>query len=136
MKKEHYLVPVVAGVVLKKDGKYLLVQEKQPAAFELWNLPAGKVDVGDTIAGTAIKEAKEETGYDVRLLYKLPISQEVPDRAPKHAFAAEIVGGDLNFPKDELIDAKWFTLEEVKSMKGKLRDPWVLQCIELVEAGQ
>ena len=34
---------VVAGEKKEKDGKFLLVQEKQPKAYGLWNLPAGHV---------------------------------------------------------------------------------------------
>ena len=58
---------VVAGVVVCRDGRYLLVQEKQEHAYGLWNLPAGRVDEGDTIEETAIKEAREETGFIVEL---------------------------------------------------------------------
>jgi len=46
---EPKLIQVVAGCVLEKDGKYLLVQEKQKAAYEKWNLPAGRVDAGETV---------------------------------------------------------------------------------------
>ena len=64
MEKEVYMAPVVAGVALQRDDKFLLVQEKKPHVLGLWNLPAGKVDMGDTIPQTAIKEAKEESGFE------------------------------------------------------------------------
>src|SRR5271156_2584482 len=118
MEKEVVMVPVVAGVILKEDGKYLLVQEKQPRAYKLWNLPAGRVDVGDTIEQTAIKEAKEESGFDVRLIRKVGIFQNKAEEPPKHAFEAEIIGGSLQFPEDELLDARWFTFEELNKMKN------------------
>lgn len=54
MQKENIKVEVVAGVVIKQDGKYLLLQEKQPKAYMLWNFPAGKVDIGETFEQTAI----------------------------------------------------------------------------------
>jgi ADP-ribose pyrophosphatase YjhB (NUDIX family) len=41
---EFVKIYVVAGVVVKQDGKYLLVQEKKPEAHGLWNLPAGRVE--------------------------------------------------------------------------------------------
>lgn len=37
-------VHVVAGCVIEKDGKFLLVQEKKPIAYGLWNLPAGRAN--------------------------------------------------------------------------------------------
>ncbi len=132
MEKPVVMVPVVAGVVLKKDDKFLLVQEKQPRAYGLWNLPAGRVDVGDSIEETAMKEAKEEVGFDVKLIRKIGIYQDKAEEPPKHAFEAEIIGGELKFPEDELLDAKWFGLEEVKGMKEKLRGGWILETIEEV----
>ncbi len=127
------LRPIVAGVVIKQGGKYLLVQEKQPKAYGLWNFPAGKVDLGDTIEHTAIKEAKEEAGFDVELVRKIDIFQDNADTPPKHAFEAKIIGGELKFPEDEILDAKWFTFEEIKAMQDKMRGPWIIAAINMVE---
>lgn len=137
MEKEIVKVAVVAGVVIKKDGKYLLVQEKQAkGAYGLWNFPAGRIDVGDTIEQTAIKEAKEETGYDVELIKKLDIFQESAIEPPKHVFEAKIIGGDLKYSKDEILDARWFTLEEIQEMKDKLRSSWIIDTISILESGK
>jgi len=133
MEKEVIKVPVVAGVVIKQDGKYLLVQEKGPSVYGLWNLPAGRVDIGDTIEGTAVKEAKEESGYEVELIRKLGIFQELAAEPPKHAFAAKIIGGELAWPDDEILSAGWFTLVEIENMKDQLRNSWVLAAIYLLE---
>lgn len=53
---------VVVGVVVEKDGKYLLVQEAKASCRGKWNLPAGHLDPGETIIDGAKREAKEETG--------------------------------------------------------------------------
>jgi ADP-ribose pyrophosphatase YjhB (NUDIX family) len=60
-------IHVVAGAVLEKDGKYLLVQEKKPHIYGLWNLPVGKVEEWETSEGTAIREVKEEVNLDIIL---------------------------------------------------------------------
>ncbi len=120
---------VVAGVVIEKDGKYLLVQEKQPKAYGLWNLPAGKVDVGESLEEAAIREAREEVGYDVEIDTQLGLFHRTPREAIKHAFSSRIIGGDLHFSKEELLDARWFSFDEIMSMKESLRDPWVLGAI-------
>lgn len=133
MEKEIVKTSVVAGVVIKKDGKYLLVQEKQPKAYGLWNFPAGRVDVGDTIEETAVKEAKEETGYDVELVKEIDIFQESAIESSKHAFEAKIMGGELKFPEDEILDAGWFTFEEIRGMKDKLRGGWIIGAISILE---
>jgi 8-oxo-dGTP diphosphatase len=120
---------VVAGVVLSQEGKYLFVQEKQPECYGKWNLPAGRVEVGDSIEETAIKEAKEETGFDVKLGRKLGIWQDGASRPPKHLYNATIIAGKLKFPEDEILDARWFTLTELRGMKDQLRDPSLLEAI-------
>ena len=127
---------IVSGVVIKKDNKYLLVQEKQERARELWNLPAGKVEKGISVTENAVKEAREETGFDVKIIRKIGIFHENGEEAVKHAFEADIISGELKFPKEELLDAKWFTLDEIKRMKNKLRSSWVIDAIELMNEKQ
>ena len=124
------LTRVVAGVVIEKDGKYLLVQEKAKC-YGKWNLPAGRVEKGDSFEKTAIKEAKEETGFDVELTAKIGIFQEKPENAVKHAYQAKIIGGELTVPKDELLDARWFTIDEIEKMKDQLREKWVIDAIKI-----
>lgn len=135
MEKEIIKVAVVAGVVIKKDSKYLLVQEKQPKVYGLWNLPAGRVDVGDTIEQTAIKEAREESGFDVKLTGKIGIYHDTALEDVRHAFRAEIIGGELNFPEDEILDARWFSFSEIETLRksGKLRSEWMFDAISAVK---
>ena len=133
MEKELVKIYIVAGVVIKQDNKYLLVQESMPSQYGLWNWPAGRVDVGETIEEAAVREGKEETGYDVELVRKLGIWQGNTKEAVKHAFEAKIIGGELNFPKDEILDVRWFRKEEIYSMKDKLRTSWIIGAIEALD---
>ncbi len=128
-------VGIVAGCVLKKDGKYLLVQEKQPSAYGLWNLPAGHVDKGESVVHAAVRETKEETGYDVTIIKELPVTHEGSATPVKHAFFAQIIGGELAFQQNELLAARWLTYEDVENLKksGKLRAEWVWNSITEVE---
>jgi 8-oxo-dGTP pyrophosphatase MutT (NUDIX family) len=128
-------VAVVAGCVIKKNGKYLLVQEKQPKAYGLWNLPAGHVDNGETIEQAAAREAREETGFDVAVAEKLEISHDNIGTPVKHSFAARITGGELCIKPDEILDAKWLNYQEIAELnrKGKLRATWVWDSITKLE---
>lgn len=129
---------IVAGVVIKQDGKYLLVRENRPGTkvHGLWNLPAGKVEEGSTIEETAVKEAKEESGYDVELIRKLDIFQESEKVPPRHAFEARIIGGELKWPEGEILEAKWFTFQEIQKMAEHLRGEWILGAITILEQGK
>lgn len=127
---------IVAGCVVRdKQGKYLLVQEKQPKVYGLWNLPAGYVDKGESIEDAAIREVKEETGYGVELDYKIDIYHEEVARPVKHAFKAHIVSGEPTLQQDEILNVSWFTYDELISMKEgeKLRAPWVVDAINKVQ---
>jgi 8-oxo-dGTP diphosphatase len=134
--KEKYIrTNIVAGVVVKQDSKYLLVQENCPGTkvHGLWNFPAGRVERGDTIEETAIKEAKEESGYDVKLIRKIGIFQETAEQPSAHVFEAMIVGGKLGHLADDILDVEWFSYQEIKEMKDKLRGGWVTGVISILE---
>jgi NADH pyrophosphatase NudC (nudix superfamily) len=132
-KKEFVKCGIAAAAVIKKDDKYLLVQEKAKHCYGLWNWPAGRVDVGETIEEGAVREAKEESGFDVKLIRKLDIFQNDVNDSARHAFEAEIIGGELYVDTEELLDVKWFTLDEILAIKNKLRSDWVLGSIEIIE---
>lgn len=129
--KHHVKVFVVAGVILRKGDRYLLVQERGKEKRGLWNWPAGRVERGMTIEQTAVKEVKEETGFDVKLVRKAGIFHESEEKGVKHVFIGRIIGGTLNVPNEEILCAGWFTLNEIKKMTNVLRTPVVLEAIVL-----
>lgn len=53
----------VRAAVFNQD-RILLVRERKDG---LWTLPGGWADVGDAPSGSAIREVKEESGYDVTI---------------------------------------------------------------------
>lgn len=126
---------VVAGCVVKQNGKYLMVQEKQPKAYGLWNVPAGHVDKDEAIEDTAVRETSEETGLQVRLLRKIGIYHDAVEFPIKHAFMAEVTGGTLRTQADEILQAAWLTFAEIAKLNDDklIRAPWVWEVIQQVE---
>lgn len=125
-------VGVVAGCLIEKNGRYLLIQEKQAKVYGLWNLPAGYVDKGETIQQAAIREAKEESGYDVELGNQVGLFHEDVNKPVKHVYRAKIIGGELKIQESEILDAQWFTFDEIKQLhdSGKLRAEWIWEVIQ------
>lgn len=122
-------------VVRRQDGKYLMVQEGQPKVYGLWNIPAGHVDKGESIEHAAVREVKEETGYDVKLIEKIDIYQDSIEDTIKHGYEATIVGGELKPQPGEILDAGWFSYAEITKMRssGKLRVEWIYDAISRIE---
>ncbi|EUA44305.1 NUDIX domain protein [Mycobacterium xenopi 3993] len=58
------MVPSASAIVTDEQGRILLVKRRDNT---LWALPGGGHDIGETIAGTAVREVKEETGLDVEV---------------------------------------------------------------------
>ena len=64
---DHYRNPLVTVDILIQIGDgIVLIKRKNPPPG--WALPGGFVDDGETLNAAAVREAKEETGLDVRLL--------------------------------------------------------------------
>ena len=55
---------ITVGGVLKKDNKYLLVQEAKAEFRGTWNLPAGRMDPNETVLDGAKREIREECGFE------------------------------------------------------------------------
>lgn len=130
MKKEADKILTVAATILEEDGRYLFVQEKKEKLYGLWNFPAGKLESEETPEEAAVREVQEETGYFVKLIGKIGVWEAV---VTKHVFAGEIVGGNLDVPNNEIMDAQWFTFAELISMQDKLRHIWILEVIDKYE---
>ena len=129
-------VYLVVGSVIKRDGKFLLVQEKKPSVRGLWNLPAGKAEKQFTLEENAIKEAKEETGFDVEIIKEIGVFHQEGEKSVKHTYQAKIIGGELNIPEDEIMDAKWFSFDEIYKLnqEDKIRNGWAYRAIKLSES--
>ena len=59
------VVPSVVAIVQDDRGRVLLIHRTDN---DLWALPGGGHEIGESIAGTVVREVKEETGYDVEVL--------------------------------------------------------------------
>lgn len=94
-----------------------------------WTLPGGGVELHETVEDGAVREVREETGYDVELVGLLGIETDVfgPDerrtdtgrqlKAVRVFFSARIVGGELANEADGTTDeARWFPLADVAGL--------------------
>ena len=102
-----------AMAVVLSAGKVLLQKRLDS---EVWALPAGGIEAGETVAEAAIREVKEETGIDVVLdrlvgIYSSPRWASGGDHTV--VFAATPTGGQLKPQQTEAIDVGYFDPEDL-----------------------
>jgi ADP-ribose pyrophosphatase YjhB (NUDIX family) len=114
---------IIVGGVVKKDNKYLLVQEAQEKCRGKWNIPAGHLDPNESIFEGAKREIFEESGLEVELTGIALIGNRVmeDDELLGLVFSTEITGGEIKINPREILDIKWFTYDEILNMKDELR---------------
>ncbi|MCH8094636.1 MAG: NUDIX hydrolase [Chloroflexi bacterium] len=95
----HFLDPKVgAGVLLSKDDKILLVRRAVEPELGKWTIPAGFVEGDEDPKDTAIRECKEETGLEVRIVSILDVihgREHSSGASIVIIYTGEIIGGDL-----------------------------------------
>ncbi|MCP5097545.1 MAG: NUDIX domain-containing protein [Chloroflexi bacterium] len=96
-----------ANVAIIQDGKILLTKRQD---FEVWCLPGGHVDPGESVAYAAKREAVEETGLTVELTRFIGLYSRLGGEHTIHLslFAAEPVGGVLNPQLEEVLELAYF----------------------------
>jgi len=111
------------------DRKRVLLvrQYRLPALQSLWELPAGRVDPGETPAQAARRELAEETGYRARKLAKLVAFWPSPGFLAEKMtvyLATGLTAGKAQPMEDERIETRWFTSRELDEQirAGKIMD--------------
>jgi 8-oxo-dGTP diphosphatase len=103
------------------DGDRILLVQHLKNGRRYWLLPGGGVEVGETLAETALRELREETGYDIELGRLLLVCESLEPKG-RHlvnlVFAGEIRGGSLRAGLDgRLVDAGWEPLDDLATLE-------------------
>ncbi|MFE2823589.1 NUDIX hydrolase [Streptomyces sp. NPDC059271] len=116
------LVPAASVVVADSAGRILL---QRRADNGMWALPGGRMEIGESLPGCAVRETREETGYDVALTgivgtYTNPGHVFAYDDGEVRqefsiCFLARPVSGRLAV-SDESTDVQWFEPAEVDGL--------------------
>ena len=111
-------------------GEPLILLERQyrhAAQSMMWELPAGRIDDGETPLTAAKRELLEETGYSARRWKRILhfyVSPGFLDETMTIYLAQGLKAGDAQPESDERIATRFFPLSEAKQMavNGRIRD--------------
>ncbi len=110
---------VSAGGIVTRPGDPLELCLIRPAARNVWTLPKGWVEPGETHEVAALREIREETGLDGVIDDDLGsieywfFSRDDHVRIHKvvHFFLVRFVGGDTSQHDHEVAEAAWFDVD-------------------------
>ncbi len=100
--------------------RILLVRQfRLPVGKNIWELPAGRLDPGETPLKAARRELKEETGYRAKKWRKMvefyPSPGYVAEKMTIY-LATELEAGEAQPMDDERIECGWFTARQVEQL--------------------
>jgi len=118
-----------SAVMMPIDKRRVLLvrQFRLPARRYLWELPAGRVDEGETPLQAAKRELVEEAGLRAKKWAKLaeffPSPGFLAEKMTIYT-ARELTQGDSKPMEDERIETKWHAADEIDKMirTGKIID--------------
>ena len=130
------LAPATSAVIANTSGKILLHRRKDN---EMWGLPGGTMEIGESVIGCLIREVKEETGLDIIPIYLIGVYSD-----PRHVisysngeirqefslcFACKAINNELHISNESTAIA-YFSRKEIAnlaihpSIRQRIEDYW------------
>jgi 8-oxo-dGTP diphosphatase len=115
---------LAVSAAIMRDGKVLAVRRARKPALNLYTMPGGVVEIGETLHEAVMREVREETGleiYPVALAgQREAIQRDASGKVERHfvvlCFAARWRSGEVTL-NEELDDARWLKPEELSGLR-------------------
>ena len=122
-------------IIITKENQIVLVKRNFYPYKDCWALPGGIVEYGETVENAAIREAKEETGLNVRLEKLVGVYSD-PKRDPRGHFVSvcylcKPMGGTMKI-SEETKEVKAFTKEEIRHLNLAFDHRKILKDLKLI----
>lgn len=121
--KPKVKIEISAGGVVYRISKgieVILCRHETLKGKDVWSLPKGWVEKGEKIEQAALREVKEETGLDARIVSKIDTinywfynpKEYVRVKKTVYFYLMEAIGGDISRHDFEIKEVRWFPIEE------------------------
>jgi ADP-ribose pyrophosphatase YjhB (NUDIX family) len=115
---------LAVSAAIIRDGKVLVVRRARNPALNLYTLPGGVVEAGETLDEALVREVREETALTIEPLalagHREVIMRDGEGRVERHfvimSFAARWLAGEVAL-NEELDDARWITPVELSGLR-------------------
>ena len=121
MSREYPERPIVGvGAVIWREDRVLLVRRGKPPRMDEWSLPGGAQRLGETVEQAALREIKEETNLEIKIVKLIDVVDAIfPDceGSIEHHYTlidfvalapiGEAIAGD------DVADVRWVSLDEL-----------------------
>lgn len=119
MQKKKTFLTVDAIILNESKDEVVLIKRRNNPFKDFWALPGGIVEYNEKVEDAVIREAKEETGLDIKI-EKLFNVYSAPGRDPRgHSvsvcFLCKPIAGELGAGSDAK-EAKWFSLSHLPKL--------------------
>ncbi len=129
--KKTPIITVGAGIVINKQGKYLIAQRKDDVMLGgLWEFPGGKQEKGESIKTCIKRELQEELGITVSVQKKLVTVHHTYShfRLVMHTYFCTLVSGT---PKTiDCNDFRWCNFDELRKYPYSKADLKILDALD------
>lgn len=115
----HYPHEAISIVVFNENDEVLLIQSKRYSVMRLeWEIPAGRIEAGETKEEAARRECMEETGCTIKDLKFLCTQNPANGMSDCicHVFAARVDTETAKFDPNEVKTKEWVSKDRVLKM--------------------
>ena len=110
----------VAALPVDDEGRLVLVRQyRHPIAEALWEVPAGILEKGESPEQAVRREIEEEVGRRPGHVERLAVFHPTPGFCDEvlHLFrATRLQEAPLHPDEDEVLEVKWYTLDEARAL--------------------
>lgn len=111
---------LAVSAAIFRNGKVLVVRRARKPALNLYTLPGGAVEAGETLVEAAIREVREETSLSIKPValagHREVIARDDAGKVERHfvimCFASRWLSGEPVL-SDELDDSRWVDPSEL-----------------------